>query len=524
MNRKELHKLYPHHYDSVEKLYTKPKDVQDLVKNYISDKLWRLNNLYQIVDVNGQKRKFQMFAAQHKVYSKLLEHHRLIILKSRQHGISTFFLVDFFDDALFISDIDCGLMALGKDRTADLLNRTKLMWDNLNPVLIKRMNIHKLTDNTQAMSFNNGSCIRIRNSFRSGTLQRLHISELGKIANIRPRDAVETNTGSLQAIHGKSNVIIESTAEGENMFKTKWDDAVEMYESGRPLSHKDFLPVFLSWADDPKCVSDIPQEDTSESIKYFKKKEEHNMIFTKEQKHWWIIQHRELKDEIYKEYPADPTDAFAKTLDGSYYGKLYSKYVYFGGRERQDLYSPELKVHVGWDLGMDGYTVMSFWQIFKNEARLIDEYYDNGNGIPHYVDILKQKRDELGYKYANHIFPHDVKVKELNTNMSRLETFLSLGITNHEVDEGLSVADGIDAVRQILPILYVDKKCEYLIKCLKNYSKEWDDPKQVWKNKPREDQWCHGADSIRMFAANTIDIWLTNDPVRKESDDGSMDF
>ena len=183
------------------------------------------------------------------------------------------------------------------------------------------------------MAFTNGSVIKIRNSFRSGTLQRLHISELGKIANIRPRDALETNTGSLQAIHANSKLAIESTAEGENMFKTKWDKAVELEESGVPLSHKDLKPIFLSWKDDPKRVLDIPQEPTKESINYFKQKAERGITFTERQQWYWIAQYREIGDEIFKEYPADPDDAFAKTLDGSYYGKLYMKHIHMKNRE-----------------------------------------------------------------------------------------------------------------------------------------------------------------------------------------------
>ena len=258
ISKSRLHEIYPHAYDSVEKLFTQPKDKKDLFENYFTDKLWRLNNLYYITDVSGQKVKYRMFEAQHIVYAIITKYGKVIILKSRQQGISTHFLVDFFDDAIFLPNLTCGLMALGKDSTSDLLTRTKFMYDNLHPLVFEYTGIGKIRDNTQAMAFTNGSVIKIRNSFRSGTLQRLHISELGKIANIRPRDALETNTGSLQAIHANSKLAIESTAEGENMFKDKWDKAVELEESGTPLSHKDLKPIFLSWKDDPKRVLDIP--------------------------------------------------------------------------------------------------------------------------------------------------------------------------------------------------------------------------------------------------------------------------
>ncbi len=78
--------------------YTEPKDDKDLQTNYLISKLWRLNNLYTIVDKYGNKIRFKMNLSQHRVYADCLRHPRLIILKSRQQGISTFWLVNFFDD------------------------------------------------------------------------------------------------------------------------------------------------------------------------------------------------------------------------------------------------------------------------------------------------------------------------------------------------------------------------------------------------------------------------------------------
>ena len=139
-------------------------------------------------------------------------------------------------------------MAQDSSAAESLLQRVKLLWDNLDDSIKDYVQIQNTKDNTKEFSFNNGSSIFIRTSFRSGTLQRLHISELGKIANNYPQKARETKTGSLQAIAVGNTVVVESTAEGDNMYKDMWDTAVAY---AGELTGKDFKPIFLSWLDDP---------------------------------------------------------------------------------------------------------------------------------------------------------------------------------------------------------------------------------------------------------------------------------
>jgi len=57
------------------------------------------------------------------------------------------------------------------------------------------------------------SQIKVGTSFRSGTINFLHISEFGKICSKKPDTAKEIVTGSLQAVPTNGIVFIESTAE-----------------------------------------------------------------------------------------------------------------------------------------------------------------------------------------------------------------------------------------------------------------------------------------------------------------------
>ena len=270
-----------------ELFYSQAETEEEVATKYLPSKLWRLNNLYTIVNKWGERITFRMNRAQHLVYAASLRHPRLIILKSRQQGISTLWLVSFFDDCVTLEDLSIGLMAQGQDEASTLLERTKILWETLDPEVKAFLGAAIKVNNTKEFKLTNGSNIFIRTSFRSATLQRLHISEMGKIANNFPEKAREAKTGTLQAIAQGNTAVIESTAEGDNLFKDMWDNSVAYV---RNLSKKDFLPVFLSWLDDPDCNVEEDQPITTANAKYFKKLEDElGLRLTRTQKNFWIV-------------------------------------------------------------------------------------------------------------------------------------------------------------------------------------------------------------------------------------------
>jgi phage terminase large subunit len=65
----------------------------------------------------------------------------------------------------------------------------------------------------------------------------------------------------------------------------------------------------------------------------------------------------------------------------------------------------------------------------------------------------------------------------------------------------LSVQDGIQAARMMLPRTYFDReKCHEGIEALKLYQREWDDDKKVFRDKPLHDWTSHPADAFREMA------------------------
>ena len=91
-------------------------------------------------------------------------------------------------------------------------------------------------------------------------------------------------------------------------------------------------------------------------------------------------------------------------------------------------------------------------------------------------------------------------MRELGTGRTRAETLLNMGrkpriVPSHKVD------DGINAARLLLQHCYFDQeKCEDGLNALRNYQREWDDVKRVFKRTPLHNWASHASDSFRYLA------------------------
>jgi phage terminase large subunit len=154
-------------------------------------------------------------------------------------------------------------------------------------------------------------------------------------------------------------------------------------------------------------------------------------------------------------------------------------------------------VHTAWDLGVSDHTSIWFFQSVGREIRLIDFYTSSGVGLDHYVGELQGK----GYRYGNHLLPHDVNVTELGTGRTRVETLRSLGLDGIKVVPQQRVAEGINAARSILSRCWFDRaKCSHGISALREYKSEWDQKLKTLKPHPKHDWASHPADAFRYLA------------------------
>lgn len=188
--------------------------------------------------------------------------------------------------------------------------------------------------------------------------------------------------------------------------------------------------------------------------------------------------------------------SFDAAIEGAYYAREMNKAESDKRICRVPL-EPTVKVETWWDLGIDDATAIWFVQDVGPERRIIDYLEVSGEGLPAIVKRLEAK----DYRFGRHILPHDAEARELGTGVSRVETLKALGLRDITIVPAQSVADGINAVRLMLSKCWFDaEKCARGIEAMKQYRREWDGKRQVWRERPLHDWTSHAADAARYGA------------------------
>ena len=198
------------------------------------------------------------------------------------------------------------------------------------------------------------------------------------------------------------------------------------------------------------------------------------------------------EDLIQQEYYC----SFACGAQGSYYGELIEA-AEKEGRIGEVPHDPGLLVHTSWDIGTGDATGIWFWQNKGLWRHYINYYEGVGAQVGQYIRYLKKLEVERDYLYGKHYVPHDIKVKDWGAEAgTRLASAKRLGVDLTPVPKH-SREDRIDAVRATLPMCKFDAgNCNQGIKALRNYQKEYDERRKVFKLTPLHDWSSDGADSF----------------------------
>jgi hypothetical protein len=196
--------------------------------------------------------------------------------------------------------------------------------------------------------------------------------------------------------------------------------------------------------------------------------------------------------------------SFSSAILGAYYSKEMKKVE---EENRITVFPIEitLPVHTFWDLGVNDSTFIWFMQFVNDQFRFIHCYETQGEGMPHYVDYLHRFRDSHGIVYGQHHAPHDIAVRELGTGKTRRETAASLGLRFEapfpKPRNGAELLEHIHICRMMINKCWFHvEHCKRGIRCLKEYSKEWDEKNNIFKSNPKHDWTTHGSDAFRTFA------------------------
>lgn len=290
-----------------------------------------IENCLKIKTKSGTVVPFRLNDAQRKLYAVAKRQQdagkpvRLIILKARQLGFSTLTEGLIFHACATRKNVNALIVAHREDATANLFRMSKLFYDEL-PAPVKPM---LRASNAQELVFENPSKLRSEREARPGlrsrircataggrgigrsdTLQCVHLSEYAFWPDGADGKA-STIAGILQAVPSLPGtmVVIESTANGFEDFKERWDAAV--------AGENDFEPVFFAWFENPDySMPVVPGTEWTPEERDLKAAYQ----LTDEQLQWrrWCIANNcgGSLDMFRQEYPASPGEAFLHSGTG----------------------------------------------------------------------------------------------------------------------------------------------------------------------------------------------------------------
>lgn len=307
---------------------------------------------------------------------------------------------------------------------------------------------------------------------------------------------------NLDSIKSKARLLLCWVDEAETVSETAWMKLI-------PTIREEGSECWVTWNPESKLSATHKRfrEDPPEDAKIIQINWQDNGFFPKvldNARREDFKKRPEVYDHIWE-------GAFLTHHEGAYYA-LEMRDVNAQGRITAVPYERSKGVVTAWDLGIGDTTAIWFAQFIGPEVRLIDHYEASGVGLDHYARVLQEK----GYIYDQHILPHDVRVRELGTGKSRLETLNNLGVRNIQIAPQLNVDDGIQAVRSMLPLCWFDaERCEHGIEALRAYHREYDDKNLVWKGRPSHDWSSHSADAFRYLSVGYRQTSDWSDPIRR---------
>ena len=186
---------------------------------------------------------------------------------------------------------------------------------------------------------------------------------------------------------------------------------------------------------------------------------------------------------------------------GSYYGAILTE-VERAEQIGDFPHEPEMKVHAAFDLGWRDSTAIWYWQPRPGGFAIIDHDEAEGRTLGDWARLLKGK----GYTYEQIWLPHDARAKSLQTGRSTIEQMLEHGFPCAIAPE-LSIQQGIDAVRVILPKCYFNEPTTRVgLRHLRLYSRLYNQANNAFSNQPKHDEHSHSADAFRYMAVSAKDF------------------
>jgi len=323
------------------------------------------------------------------------------------------------------------------------------------------------------------------------------------------------NAESIKSLEGYDGAWVE---EAQSLSDVSW-------RLLRPTLRKEHSEIWCSWN---------PRHDTDAVDKFFRganRSAEAIVVEANWNNNPWFPE--VLRKEKDADYAADPEMAdhvwgggYEIVSEGAYYARLIAA-AEKQGRIGHFPYDPKRKVRTSWDLGVDDYTAIWFWQDDGHSATVIDFYETQNEGAEQIISAcmpelfnpppwdesfvgwskdaaLQEIEREVPFKYDVHYFPHDIRMREWGHGArSRVESAAALGVKNIQKGVPAKPGDRVAAVRRILPIVKFNNtpRVQQGIKRLRRYRRKWNDSLQTYAEPERDDN-THAADAFGEYAVN----------------------
>lgn len=375
------------------------------------------------------------------------------------------------------------------------------------------------------------ACIRevqatIKDSVRQLLIDKIQKLGLGKFFDVMEGE-IRGRNGSLIIFKGMQTYNAENIKSLED-FDIAWVEEAQTFSAKslrllRPTIRKAGSEIWFSWN---------PRHDTDAVDKFFRgEAPPRNAIVCPV--NWydnpWFGD--VLTDEKDQDYASDPEMAehvwgggYELITEGAYYARHIAT-AEKEGRVGYFPYDPSLPVYTSWDLGVDDYTAIWFFQVVQTvngpRVRIIDYYEASGIGaddilneaLPEYTKDLQDRvasMIELGrdkpFNYQRHFLPHDVGNREWgNGAKTRIQTLNALGVPLDLIHRGIAQdpQERINASRRLLPIceFHQSKRVMLGISRLRRYSRKMNEALGTYTG-ILHDENSHGADAFGEFAVN----------------------
>jgi phage terminase large subunit len=307
---------------------------------------------------------------------------------------------------------------------------------------------------------------------------------------------------NVDSLKSRSRILICWVDEAENVSESAWQKLI-------PTVRQQDSEIWVTWNPESKQSATHRRfrETPPDDMKCAEMNWRDNPWFPS------VLQQARLEDKEKRPdiYPHVWEGDFRIHVEGSYYATEMLR-AQSEGRICAVPYDRNAAVVTAWDLGMADTTSIWFAQYVGKEIRIIDYYENSGMALDHYTRVLADK----GYAYDQHILPHDVRVKELGTGLSRYEVLQNLGLSNVTICPMVSVEDGIQQVRSQLDRCWFDEtRCERGVDALRQYRRDWDDVGKAWRGRPLHDWTSHPADAFRYLAVGYAPAKQWGAPIRR---------